>query len=118
MHEKRNRDLKRSPFIKVLCVFLSMGWGGVKTPRNSKPFAAFHVSGQAEPAAAGEPAEGGKEVDSVVVWSVPGISSEILESHGTLQTTTKIISFSTLRRPGGDLGRRGARRGFKKMWIL
>ena len=118
MHQKRNRDLKNLPFHKVLCVFLSMGWGGVKTLRNIKHFAVFHVSGPSEPAAAGEPAEGEKDVDSVVVWSDPRISSEILESHGTLQTTTKITSFPTLRRPGGACGRRGARRGLKKMWIL
>ena len=37
-----------------------MGWGRVKTPRNINLFAYFYVSVPAEPAAAGEPAEGCK----------------------------------------------------------
>ena len=117
MHAKHNRDIKILPFSKELCVFLSMGWGGVKTLRNIKHFSVFHVSGPSEPAAAGEPAEGEKEVDSVVVWSDPRIPSEFLESHGTPQTTTKTISYSTLRRPGGARGGRGARRGLKKYCV-
>ena len=32
-----------------------MGWGGVETVRNTKHFTVFHVSGPAEPAAAGGP---------------------------------------------------------------
>ena len=91
-----------------------MGWGRVKTPRNINLFADFHVSVPAEPAAAGEPAEGWKSSVFRNTLERPEDSFRFPESRGTLQSVTKHTTFSTL---GGLPGGRGLRRaggGLKK----
>ena len=90
-------------------------------PRNAPDHYRNHLFSNPPPARRrprppGSPPRVEKDVDSVVVWSDPRIPSEFLESHGTPQTTTKTISYSTLRRPGGARGGRGARRGLN-MWL-
>ncbi len=58
--------------------------------------------------------KGAEVVYFVMVWGVPRDSGGSDEILGSPQTITKHTTFSTLRRPGGASGRRGARRGLKK----